>query len=177
MVDVHVHVGDPVHPSVQQPRDGQGGVVVHTEPRGSLGHGVVQPARDAQGVVRLPRQVLRPTGRWRVRVGSGLADVDGATLAAAHTPAGTAPPGATRLYNVGYRAVRQEPPVYRDGRTAAPAAGLEEQPRGLYAGAVGLIDVRGWSELTMLSFSSPKTEEVSGGLPSPPRNSPQHALG
>nr|QUJ09149.1 Lon2 [Streptomyces sp.] len=27
--------------------------------------------------------------------------------------------------------------------------GLEEQPRGIYAGAVGLIDVRGWSELAL----------------------------
>ncbi|UNO41489.1 anthranilate synthase component I family protein [Streptomyces sp. MST-110588] len=27
--------------------------------------------------------------------------------------------------------------------------GIEEEPRGLYAGAVGLIDVRGWSELAL----------------------------
>jgi pimeloyl-ACP methyl ester carboxylesterase len=79
-------------------------------------------------VVRIPTAALPVTGRWKVRVASGLADDTGRGFAeptvAGATPAG---PGMPRVYNVGYRAVRQEPPVYRDGMTDALAAAFERQ--------------------------------------------------
>ena len=78
-------------------------------------------------VVRLPRRVLTPQDSWRVRVGSGLADATGRALATPSTSAGLPAPGTTRLYNVGYRSVRQEPPVYRSGSTDALVAAFEKQ--------------------------------------------------
>jgi len=76
-------------------------------------------------VVRLPRALLRPRGHWTVRVGSGLADATGRSLAAPHAAGGLTLAGTTRLYNVGFRRVRQEPPVFRSGRTDALVAALE----------------------------------------------------
>ncbi len=81
-------------------------------------------------VVRVPRHVLAPEGRWMVRVAAGLADETGRTFATP-TTAGVAPaPGAARVYNVGYRGVRQEPPVFRSGRTDALVAAFEKHAAG-----------------------------------------------
>src|SRR4029450_9177233 len=56
VVDVDVHVGDPAHALVEQPGDGDGGVVVDAEPRGAVGHGVVQAAGGREGGLRLAVQ-------------------------------------------------------------------------------------------------------------------------
>ncbi len=78
-------------------------------------------------VVRLPRRVLTPQGSWRVRVAAGLAADTGRALATPSTAAGLPAPGLTRLYNVGFRSVRQEPAVYRGGSTDALIAAFEKQ--------------------------------------------------
>jgi pimeloyl-ACP methyl ester carboxylesterase len=79
-------------------------------------------------VVRVPRAVLPVDGRWRVRVASGLADRTGRGFAAPQTAPGVpATPGMTRVYNVAFRGVRQEPPVYTDGMTDALVAALQQQ--------------------------------------------------
>ncbi len=84
--------------------------------------------RAAQSfVVRLPRRVLAPRHRWTVRVAAGLADDTGRALATPSTAAGVPSPGPTRLYNVGFRGVRQEPPVFRDGQTDALVAAFQKQ--------------------------------------------------
>ena len=90
-----------------------------------LGGGLTVDRRAGSFVVRLPRALLRPRGHWTVRVGSGLADATGRSLAAPHTAGALPVAGTTRLYNVGFRRVRQEPPVFRSGRTDALAAAVE----------------------------------------------------
>lgn len=45
-VRVYVHVHDPVHPGFERLGDGQRVVVGHAEPRGAVGHRVVQPAAE-----------------------------------------------------------------------------------------------------------------------------------
>ena len=90
--------------------------------------GSVTVDREAQSfVARLPRRALDPTGRWTVRVAAGLADESGESLAVPSTAGGLPAPGATRLYNVGYRSARQEPPVFRNGNTDALVAAFEQQ--------------------------------------------------
>ncbi len=94
---------------------------------GDLG-GSLDVDRQAQSfVVRVPRRVLSPEGRWTVRVAAGLADDTGRGLATPSTAEGAPAPGLTRLYNVGFRGMRQEPPVYRDGQTDALVAAFQEQ--------------------------------------------------
>ena len=93
----------------------------------SLG-GSVRVDRQARSfVVRLPRRALLPQRRWTVRVAAGLADSGGRGLATPSMAGGAPAPGMTRVYNVGFRGVRQEPPVFRSGRTDALVAGLERQ--------------------------------------------------
>jgi pimeloyl-ACP methyl ester carboxylesterase len=78
-------------------------------------------------VVRIPRSVLPVEGRWTVRVAAGLADDAGTGFAPPQTPPGIpAAPGMTRVYNVGFRGLRQEPPVYRDGMTDALVAAFQQ---------------------------------------------------
>jgi pimeloyl-ACP methyl ester carboxylesterase len=87
--------------------------------------------REARSfVVRLPRSAVPVEGRWTVRVAAGLADDTGRSLATPTTAEGVPAPGGTRLYNVGYRGVRQEPPVYRDGTTDALVAAFQQQAAG-----------------------------------------------
>ncbi|MGZ4429914.1 MAG: prolyl oligopeptidase family serine peptidase [Nocardioidaceae bacterium] len=77
-------------------------------------------------VVRIPRSLLPVSGRWTVRVASGLADSTGRGFAAPVLGADVPTPG-TRVYNVGYRSRTQEPPVYRDGMTDSLVAAFERQ--------------------------------------------------
>lgn len=79
-------------------------------------------------VARVPASLLRPRGRWTVRVATGLADADGASLAAAPG----ALPGQPRVYNLGFRTRADEPPKgnfwMEDAQAAALTAG--EDPFG-----------------------------------------------
>ena len=52
VVHVDVDVGDPPGPRLEQPVDGDRGIVVHAEPAGAGAHGMVQAASDARAVLR-----------------------------------------------------------------------------------------------------------------------------
>jgi pimeloyl-ACP methyl ester carboxylesterase len=96
-------------------------------------------------IVAIPTSVLPVTGTWRVRLGAGLADATGQNFAApdvATTSTSAVVPTAERLYNVTFRTVAQEPPVYTDGMTDALVALAQSliasNPVGSALGADGL---------------------------------------
>jgi dienelactone hydrolase len=71
-------------------------------------------------IVAIPTSVLAVSGTWRVRLGAGVADSSGQNFAApdvASTVTSGVSASAERLYNVTFRSVAQEPPVYTDGMT------------------------------------------------------------
>ncbi|HVT22861.1 MAG TPA: peptidase [Mycobacteriales bacterium] len=79
-------------------------------------------------VVRVPRALLKVSGRWRIRLGAGLASAGGRELSPAVYSSGLNAAQAARLprlYNVTFRTVHQEPPVYRAGTSDAQVAALE----------------------------------------------------
>jgi len=80
--------------------------------------------RSRSFVVRIPRRLLHVHGNWRVRLASGLATKSGTafaepdysqTLDLTAAQAGRLP----HVFNVTFRTVRQEPPVFRNGQTDA----------------------------------------------------------
>ncbi len=94
-------------------------------------------------IVAVPRTLLPVSGAWRVRLGSGLADSTGQNFAPPDVgQPGTASSTAERLYNVTFRSVAQEPPVYTDGMSdaliAAAQARLAGNPIGNALGADGI---------------------------------------
>lgn len=76
--------------------------------------------------VRVPKQLLRARGSWRVRLAAGLADETGEAMAAP-TLAGGAPlpPGSTHVYNLAFRTPEQETPVVTDSQTAGLVAAFQ----------------------------------------------------
>jgi hypothetical protein len=94
----------------------------------SRGGRLAVDSRSRSFVVRIPRAVLPVGGKWRIQLGAGLAASNGRDLAAAGYSGGLNELQADslpRLYNVSFRTVRQEPPVYRDGQTDAQLAALQ----------------------------------------------------
>ena len=96
-------------------------------------------------IVAIPRSVLPVSGTWRVRLAAGLADSTGQNFAPPDIDAaGTSALAATaeRVYNVTFRTVAQEPPVYTDGSSdalvAAAQAALAGNPIGSALGADGI---------------------------------------
>ena len=92
----------------------------------------------------MPNTLLPVSGTWRVRLGAGLADPTGQGFAApdvATTGTSAVSPTAERLYNVTFRSVDQEPPVYTDGMTDALVALAQSlaasNPAGAALGADG----------------------------------------
>jgi pimeloyl-ACP methyl ester carboxylesterase len=78
-----------------------------------------------------------------VRLGAGLADAAGQSLAPPEVgQSGSSSGTAERLYNVTYRSVAQEPPVYTDGSSdalvAAAQSALAGNPIGAALGADGI---------------------------------------
>jgi len=75
----------------------------------SNGHSTPVPMtvdrRASSFIARIPRSVLRTSGDWRVRLGSGLADASGSGFA----PAADSAPGQTAIYNAAFRTRTQEP--------------------------------------------------------------------
>src|ERR671910_691495 len=67
VVHVDVDVGNTFGAFAQEPRDGNGGIVVHAEPRGSRGHRVVQTARRVERVSdgAIEGRARRDDGRTR----------------------------------------------------------------------------------------------------------------
>lgn len=94
-------------------------------------------------IVAVPRTLLPVSGTWRVRLGAGLADSTGQNFAAPDVGS-TAVSSSTaeRLYNITFRTVAQEPPVYTDGMSdaliAAAQAGLTGTPVGSVLGLDGI---------------------------------------
>ncbi|HET8976885.1 MAG TPA: prolyl oligopeptidase family serine peptidase [Solirubrobacteraceae bacterium] len=80
-------------------------------------------------IVAVPHSLLPVSGTWRVRLGAGLADASGQNFAPPEVnTAGTgalASLTAERLYNITFRTVAQEPPVYTDGSSDALAAAAQ----------------------------------------------------
>ena len=75
-------------------------------------------------VVAVPRSLMPVSGSWRVRLAAGLADPSGQNFAPPYVGSASDGPSNTaeRVYNVTFRSVRQEPPVYTDGSTDALVA-------------------------------------------------------
>ncbi len=97
--------------------------------------------RSKSFVVAIPNSLLPVSGNWRVRLGAGLADSTGQSFAApqlAATGSDVLSATAERLYNVTFRSVAQEPPVYTDGITDALIALAQAQlASNPVAGALG----------------------------------------
>ncbi|HEX4012245.1 MAG TPA: prolyl oligopeptidase family serine peptidase [Solirubrobacteraceae bacterium] len=96
-------------------------------------------------IVAIPRSVLPVSGTWRVRLAAGLADATGENFAPPDIDAaGTSALSTTaeRVYNITFRTVAQEPPVYTDGSSdalvAAAQAALAATPVGATLGLDGL---------------------------------------
>ncbi len=97
-------------------------------------------------IVAVPRSLLPVSGTWRVRLGAGLADATGQNFAPPDVDSASAPgllsATAERLYNITFRTVAQEPPVYTDGSSdaliAAAQAALTGNPVGNALGADGI---------------------------------------
>lgn len=70
-------------------------------------------------VVRIPLATMPVSGRWRLRLGAGLADAQGTGFTAPRTFTGLAPPALQRLYNVTFRTAEQEPFQYTEGPLSA----------------------------------------------------------
>ncbi len=94
-------------------------------------------------IVAVPRTLLPVSGTWRVRLGAGLADSAGENFAEPSSASGTAiTPLSERVYNVTFRGVAQEPPVYTTGATDAQVAlaqaALAATPVGATLGLDGI---------------------------------------
>ncbi|HWE12995.1 MAG TPA: prolyl oligopeptidase family serine peptidase [Solirubrobacteraceae bacterium] len=97
-------------------------------------------------VVAVPRRVLPVGGTWRIRLAAGLADSTGQSFAPPQIDNGGVPGvlSATgeRVYNITFRTVAQEPPIYTDGSSdsliAAAQAALAGNPVGSTLGAEGI---------------------------------------
>jgi hypothetical protein len=110
-----------------------------------LAHGgTLTVDRNAKSfVVAVPRTLLAVSGTWRIRLGAGLADGAGQNFAEPDVNTSSAPSStAERLYNVTFRTVAQEPPVYTDGMSdaliALAQAKLAATPVGSALGLDGL---------------------------------------
>ncbi|MEA2146643.1 MAG: hypothetical protein QOG59_2230, partial [Solirubrobacteraceae bacterium] len=96
-------------------------------------------------IVAVPRSLLPVSGTWRIRLGAGLADPTGQSFAAPQVGmdgSTSSSSTAERLYNVTFRSVGQEPPVYTDGMSdaliALAQAQLAGNPIGAALGADGI---------------------------------------
>ncbi len=105
-------------------------------------------------LVRIPRSVMPVRSTWRIRLAAGLADRSGMAFAVPTLSGGaSAPSTASRVYNITFRTVAQEPPIYTGGQTAGLTRALrrlvartpEVGPVG-GAGATVLVTGNFWAE-------------------------------
>jgi len=105
-------------------------------------------------IVAIPRKVMPVGGTWRIQLGAGLANASGTGFAVPKLVGGlSAPSGVSRLYNITFRTVAQEPPVYLGGQSddleSALYTLLQDTP-GVGAlggaGAAALVTGNFWSE-------------------------------
>ena len=105
-------------------------------------------------LVTIPRSILPVHGTWRVRLAAGLANAAGTGFAVPTLTGGIpAPSSAPRVYNVTFRTVAQEPPIFTSGQTDAQVARLRSLLQGspilgAYGaeGATALITGNFWGE-------------------------------
>ena len=111
--------------------------------------------RNAQSfVVSIPRSVMPVDGRWRVRLGAGLADATGTGFAVPSLSGGVhASDTAPRIYNMTFRKAAQEPAVFTDGSSDADVARLGAELQGVptlgdwgAGGATSLVTGNFWGE-------------------------------
>jgi hypothetical protein len=75
-------------------------------------------------VVRIPRRLLHVSGRWRIRLASGLATANGKAFAEPDYSSSLNMTSAQEgqlphVFNVTFRSLRQEPPVFHNGQSDA----------------------------------------------------------
>ncbi len=80
-------------------------------------------------VVKVPRRILPVSGKWRVRLVAGLAGARGRAFKPASI-SGLRAGAFPRVYNVGFRSNRQEPPIYTSGNTSALVAAFQSTAAG-----------------------------------------------
>jgi pimeloyl-ACP methyl ester carboxylesterase len=104
------------------------------------GGSVIVDKASQSFVVKIPRTLLPVRERWRVRLASGVADAAGSSFATPSLGLAALPAtGLPRTYNVTFRRVDQEPPVYDGGTADAVAAALQHAILGLpLLGQMGL---------------------------------------
>jgi hypothetical protein len=78
-------------------------------------------------IVRIPRRVLPVSGRWRIRLASGLASHNGRSFVEPDYDSSLDLAASTlkslpNVFNVTFRSLKEEPPVYSDGTTDAQEA-------------------------------------------------------
>jgi len=86
-------------------------------------------------IVRIPRRLLPVSGRWRIRLASGLATPNGKGFAQPDYSSSLDLTAAQEgqlphVYNVTFRSVKQEPPIFTDGSTDAQEATFEKDIAG-----------------------------------------------
>jgi hypothetical protein len=93
-------------------------------------------------IVAIPRTLMPASGTWRVRLASGLADASGQSFAPPYVGSTSAGPSSTaeRVYNVTFRTVAQEPPVYTDGMSDAQIVALQKLLAGTPLGTILGLD-------------------------------------
>jgi pimeloyl-ACP methyl ester carboxylesterase len=97
-------------------------------------------------IVAVPRSLMPVSGTWRVRLAAGLADSTGQNFAEPYVGNASSPPSSTaeRVYNITFRSVAQEPPVWTDNTTAAQVTAAQQllgsAPLGGALGLGGLAD-------------------------------------
>ncbi len=94
-------------------------------------------------VVAIPRTLLPVSGTWRVRLAAGLADASGQNFGEPYVSQnGSTSQSSTaeRVYNVTFRTVAQEPPVYTDGMSDALIALAQAKLAGTPIGSTLGLD-------------------------------------
>jgi hypothetical protein len=86
-------------------------------------------------IVRIPRRLLRVHGSWRIRLASGLASSNGRSFAepdysSSLDLASSVLAALPHVYNVTFRSLHQEPPIYKNGQTDAQEATFEKTVAG-----------------------------------------------
>jgi predicted esterase len=130
---------------------------------------VATDRRAASFVVRLPASVLRPTGKWRVRLAAGLATADGRRF----KPAADALPSQTHIYNVTFRTPAQERPADDFWNDEAQTSHLAHSAVTAFSHLVRWRAlrqrrrtpppmVRGWSDRWYVSATTPGQGVITG---------------
>lgn len=123
--------------------------------------------RSRSFIVRVPRALLRPSGRWRVRLASGLANAAGDALAPVGPDRG-ALAGQPAVYNVAFRSNAQEPVAgenwWRDegpkATVARPATTERPTPSDALAGCPASSSRVGRDELGVVRAALPSARQL-----------------